>query len=141
MFSLSKIVGRIGIESHDTDRHKRGIFLRNDLGRIEHVESKGQGLILVDDLQVELPLGIVARLDGVEEILSVIVGILTGSALGLVPNKTGFALLRLPVPLDQLGRAIIGNESVCVYTKAVLSSRISSRVPRKKPYHIRSCIA
>lgn len=66
-----------------------------------------------------LPLGETAILDRLKQILTVEVGVLSSSNLSLLPSKTGLALERLPVELDELRGAVISNEAERVHTEAV----------------------
>lgn len=50
------------------------------------------------------------------------VGVLAGDVLGLVPDQACLALLRLPVPLDELGVALVIDEAEGVDAEAVLCS-------------------
>jgi hypothetical protein len=77
-------------------------------------------LVLVHDLDAELPLWTVAGLDGVPEILTVEVGVLAGQDLGFFPDERGLALLGLPVPLDELGGAVLGDQAEGVDAESVL---------------------
>lgn len=101
MLYFSKVVDRVGIKSKYTQGLQRSEFLGDDLGRIQNIEVKAGGLVLIDDLDAELPLREVARFDGIPEILSVKVRILARDMLSLVPDQTGFTLLGLEVPLDE----------------------------------------
>ena len=122
LLDLGEVVGGIDVEPQHAERLQGRQLLRDDLGGVQDVEAKGRGLVLVDNLDVELPLGEVPRLDGVPEILAVVVGVLAGDVLGLVPDKAGPALLRLEVPLDQLRLAIVGDEAIRVDAKTILPS-------------------
>lgn len=102
LFGLGKVVGRVGVQLHNTERLDGDVLLGEDLGGVEKVEAVGQCLLLVDDLNSEFPFGTVSGLDGVPQILSVHVGILASNNLGLFPNQRGLSLLGLPVPLHQL---------------------------------------
>jgi hypothetical protein len=121
LLSLGKVIDGICIQSQHTKRIERGILLWDDLGRVKNVESEGESLVFVENLDVELPLWIVARLNGVPEILSVEVGILASNVLGFVPDQAGFPLLGLPVPFDKLALSFVVYKSKRVDSMAVLA--------------------
>lgn len=119
LLSLGEVVGRVLVQLHDAKLGKRHQLLGNNLGRIHHVEPEGEGLVLVHDLDGELPLGAVSGLDGIIEILAVEISVLASHDLGLLPDKRGLALLGLPVPLHQLGITFLSNETIGVDAEAV----------------------
>lgn len=122
LLGFGKVVDGVCIELEATKRVKRGKFLGDDFGRVQDIKPKGKGLVLFNNLDRELPLRAIARLDGIPEILPVEVGILAGNVLGLVPDQTGLALLRLPVPLDELGVTVFSHEAERVNTETVLGT-------------------
>lgn len=122
LLSLGEVVRGVLIQSQNSQRVQRGKLLRNDLGRVQNIESEFESLVFLDNLSIELPLRVVPRGDGVPEIRTVIVRVLSGDMLSLVPHQTGLALLGLPVPLDELRATVVGHETECVNTKAVLFS-------------------
>ena len=66
-----------------THRHE---LLGDELGRVEQVEVELELVLLLDDLQAQLPFRIVAALDRLEEIAAVEVGVLAGDLLWLRPR-------------------------------------------------------
>ena len=66
------------------DRHQ---LLRDDLGRVEHVEGEAFGLLLGEDLHAQLLLGIGARLDRFPQIAAMEVGIGARDLHRLVPHQ------------------------------------------------------
>lgn len=75
LLRLGEEVVGISVEhqaAHDLDGHQ---FLRHQLGCIEDVEAEFLRLLLGEDLQAKLPLGIFARFDGLPEISPMKVGI------------------------------------------------------------------
>lgn len=126
LLRLGKVVDGVHVQLHDSDLAQRRKLLGDDLGGVEHVEAELQSLLLVDGLHIELPLGKVARLDGVPKILAMEVGILSCNVLRLVPDQAGLALLRLPVPLDELGFALVVDEAKGMNTEAVLAKKLVS---------------
>lgn len=87
LLSLGKVVGRVGVQLHDTEQLDRDIFFRQNLGGVEHVEAISQCLLLVDNLDTELPLGAVSGLNGIPEILAVHVCVLASENLSLFPDQ------------------------------------------------------
>ena len=74
---------------------------------VEHVEVEAVSEVLVEQLQAQLPLGIVAHLDRVPQIAAMEVGIGAVELHRLVPDHRLHALLGLPVELDE-GRLAVG---------------------------------
>jgi hypothetical protein len=58
LLRLGEEVVRISIEHHSTDRRERNQLLRNDLGRVEHIEAVLFRVTLAEHLDRELPLRI-----------------------------------------------------------------------------------
>jgi hypothetical protein len=120
LLRLGEVVGGVAIQLHQAQLRDRHKLLGDDLGGVQQVEAECQRLVLVDNLDAKLPLRAVARLDGIPEILAVEVGVLARNDLRLLPDKTGLALARLPVPLDKLRRAVLLYETVGVDAEAIL---------------------
>ena len=120
LFNLREVVDGVDVQSENAERLQRGQLLWDDLRGIEDVESKGGGLVLVDHLDIELPFREIARLNGIPEILAVIVGVLPSDVLSFIPDKTGLALLGLEVPLDKFRLALVCNQAIGVYAETVL---------------------
>lgn len=76
LLRLGEVVGRVSVQLHHTQLLERGELLGDDLGSIKIIKVEAAGLLLVDDLDRELPLGAVTGLDSVPQILSVHVGVL-----------------------------------------------------------------
>lgn len=119
LFGLGKVVGRVAVEGHLTENLEGSELLGKELGRVEEVEAVSLSLVLVDELNGELPRRGVARLDGLPEISTVEISVLTGEDLSLLPDERGLALLGLPVPLDELGLAVLGNQAEGVHTETI----------------------
>ena len=102
LLGLGEEVVGIAVEHQLADRHDRHQLLRHDLGRVEHVEGERLGLLLGEDLQAQLVLGIGARLDRFPEIAAVEVGIGAGDLDRFVPDQRVRAGLRRPVELDEV---------------------------------------
>ena len=84
--SAKKLSG-LRFEHHAADRAHRHQLLGNDLGRVEHVEAEALRLLLGEDLQAELPLGIGARLDRLPQVAAMEVGVGAGDLHRLVPDQ------------------------------------------------------
>ena len=98
--SAKKLSGLRSSTMRPTGVHRHQL-LGNDLGRVEDVEAEALGLLLGEDLQAELPLGIVAGLDRFPQVAAVEVGIGAGDLDRLVPDQRMGAGDRLPVELDE----------------------------------------
>ena len=83
--SAKKLSG-FRFEDHPADRLERHHLLGDELGRVENVERELRGGFLVERLDGELELGKVARVDGVEQIAALKVGIRAVDLHGLVPD-------------------------------------------------------
>ena len=68
--SAKKLSG-LRFEHEAADRHHRHELLGHELRRVEHVEAEALGLLLGEDLQPELPLGIRAGFDRLPEVAAV----------------------------------------------------------------------
>jgi hypothetical protein len=63
------------IQHESTDPPNGHVLLRDDLGRIEDIEGELRRELLIEELQPELPLGVVTRLNGVPQIAAMEIGI------------------------------------------------------------------
>ena len=72
--------------------HDRHEFFGDDLGRVEKVEAEFVLVLLLDDLETELPFGEVAPLDRLPEVAAVEVRVFAGDLLGLFPHERANAL-------------------------------------------------
>ena len=106
LLGLGEIVVGIAIERHLADAAHRHEFLGDELGRIEEVKVEFELVLLLDDLQPQLPLRIVAALDRFEQVAAVEIGVLAGDLLRLVPHQRLHALDGLPVKLDEARLAL-----------------------------------
>ncbi len=102
LLSFGEVVRWVLVQLHYTNFLQRRQLFWDDLGRVKHIEAERKCLILINDLDSELPLGIVARRDGVEQVGTVRISIFASKGLGLLPIEAGLALFRLPVPFDKL---------------------------------------
>lgn len=119
LLGLGEVVGRVAVEGHLTENLEGSELLGKELGRIKEVEAIGLGLLLIDELNGELPRGGIARLNGLPEISTVEIGVLASEDLSLLPDESGLALLGLPVPLDELGLAVLGHQTEGVHTETI----------------------
>ena len=87
LLGLGEEVVGVAVEHHAADRRHRHQLLGNDLGGVEHVEAELLGLLLGEDLQAQLPLGILARLDRFPQVAAVEVGVGAGDLHRLVPHQ------------------------------------------------------
>ena len=84
---------------------KRHHFLRDQLGRIEHVEGKLRRRLVVERLDRELELGEVAHRDRIVQIATLGIRISAVELHRLVPDEGGGADPGAPVKLDERRRA------------------------------------
>ena len=71
LLGLGEEVVGVAVQHQPADRHDRHQLLRDDLGRVQHVEGEAFGLLLGEELKPELVSGIGARLDRFPEIAAV----------------------------------------------------------------------
>jgi len=82
LLDLRKIVLRILVEDEGADRAERELGVRPNLGEVKDVVAEGLGLLGCHGLDVDLPGRVIARLDGFEEVLDAVFGILTSDPGG-----------------------------------------------------------
>lgn len=119
LLGLGKVVARVTVELHLTQRRDGDELLRNNLGRIKQIKPETQLIILIHNLRTQLPLRIVPILNRLKQILPNEIRVLTRDLLRLFPDHTGATLQRLPVELDKLGIAVVSDETERVHTEAV----------------------
>lgn len=119
LLGLGKVVARVTVELHLTQRRDGDKLLRNNLGRIKQIKPKPQLIILIHNLRTQLPLRIIPILNRLKQILPNEIRVLTRHLLRLFPDHTGATLQRLPVELDELGIAVVSDETESVHTEAV----------------------
>ncbi len=96
-----EVVG-VAVQHHAADRRDGHELLRNELGRVEHVETEFRRVGLAEDLHAELPLRISAGLDRFPQVAAVKVRIGAGDLHGFIPRERVRARQRIPVELDEL---------------------------------------
>ena len=101
LLGLGEEIVRVPIQHHLSDRRQRHQLLRNQLGRIQHVEAECLGLLLGEQLEAELPLRKGAGLDGLPEIAPVEIGISARDLHRFVPVERVGARHRVPVEFDE----------------------------------------
>lgn len=109
------------VQLHNPNGLQRSTLFGNDLGGIKNIESISENILFLDDLDIELPLRPVSRLDCFPEVVAVIVCILARDVLSFVPNKAGLALLSLPMPFDELRVSVFCYKTESVDAKSILS--------------------
>ena len=108
LLGLGEEVVGVAVERQLADAPHRHELLGDELGRVEQVEAERQLVLLVDDLQAELVLGVVAGLDRLPQVAAVEVGVLAGDLLRLVPDERVRAEQRLPVELARASSVAAG---------------------------------
>ena len=86
LLGLGEEIVRHAVEHQPADRHRRQDLLRDELGRIEHVEVEAVGELLVEQLHAQLPFREVAGLDRVPQVAAMEVGIGAVDLDRLVPD-------------------------------------------------------
>ena len=56
LLGLREEIVRIAVEHHPADRRQRHQLLRDDLGRVEHVEAEALGVVLGEHLHAQAPI-------------------------------------------------------------------------------------
>ena len=106
LLGLGKKVVGVAIEGQLADAFDRDEFFRNDFRGIEQIEVELMFVFFLHDLNAELPLRIVAVLDGFPEIAPVKIGVLTGNLLRFIPDDRMHAEERLPVKFHKTRLAL-----------------------------------
>ncbi len=125
LFSFSKEVVGVAIQRHLADTTHRYDLFRNDLRGIEQVKVKTKFVFLLDDLNSEFPLGIIAILNRFPKIAPMKVRILTGNFLRFIPEDCVQTEQRFPVKLHETGLSLIVNKSESMNAKAFHHSQAS----------------
>ena len=115
---LGEVICRVGVQSHLSKDGNGDKLLRDPLGSIQDIEAECQLLIFIHDLDSKLILRISAVLDSIPKIFAVVVRVLAIDGLGFFPQQTCGALLRLPVPSDELAVALFSDHAHGMNTKA-----------------------
>lgn len=97
----------------------RYLFFRPDLSGIEDIKFKVILVRLWNGLDTKLPLGVCAILDGVPQVLSVEIRVLSSNLQCLVPHKTVHTKFRRPMELDEVTLSVLVDQSEGVDTKSL----------------------
>ncbi|MDH6438706.1 hypothetical protein M2158_007247 [Streptomyces sp. SAI-144] len=119
LLGLGEEVLRIAVEHHPADRPDRHLLLRDELRGVEQIEVERELVLLRHQLYAELPLRVLAGLDGVPQIAPVEVRITALALLCLVPHQRVRAQPRLPVELHEGAPALRVHEPEGVHTEAL----------------------
>lgn len=100
LLHIGKEVFRIAVELHFTHLNERKVPMRPDFGEVKGVVGGIARLLLSHDLNTELPAGIFAALNGVEEVARGAVAVFGDDGCCLSVRQVADALLANPVELD-----------------------------------------
>lgn len=106
LFDLGEIVLRVLVQGEAAEAAERHLGLRPHLCQVEDVPAELLRLLGAQNLHVAGPRGVLATLDGVEEVLCVPVGVLGGELPGLVVGEGLVALVGLAVDLHVVEGAV-----------------------------------
>src|SRR5579862_8314054 len=87
LLGFGEEVVRVAVEDLAPDRGDRNQLLRDELGSIQEIETEPLPLRRREDLEAELPLGVVAALDGFPQVAPMEVGVGAGDLDRLVPDE------------------------------------------------------
>lgn len=100
LLDLGKVVLGVLVEGELAKLAQRHLALRPDLGQVKDVPLELLGLLRGQGLDVDGPAGVLAALDGLEEVLGVPVRVLGRHLAGFLVGEGLVALVRLEVNLD-----------------------------------------
>lgn len=106
LLDLCEVVLGVTVEGELSEAAEGHFGLRPDLGEVEDVPAELLGLFGGEDLDVARPGGVLAALDGVEEVLGVPVGVSSGEVAGFLVGEGLVALVCLAVNLDVVEGAV-----------------------------------
>jgi hypothetical protein len=118
LLGLGEEVVRVAVQRHAADDAQRHQLFRHDLRGVEDVERKRLGLRFGNDLQREVVLRVMARLDRFPQIAAVEVGVGAVDLHRFVPHQRVRAGHRQPVELDEVRLALVVDETVRVHAEA-----------------------
>lgn len=119
LLDLGKVVLRVLVEGQLAEPAERHLALRPDLGQVKDVPLELLGFLWLEDLHVDGPAGVLAALNGLEQVLGVPVGVLAGHLGRLLVGEVLDALVRLEVDLDVDKGAVGPDKLVSVARVAV----------------------
>ena len=100
LFDLRIPIDRIFVEHQLADFDQRIILMRPDLGQIERIDAIGLGILIGHDLPFERPARVIAFVDRVEQVATVIVAVLARFLDCLVLRQMGIAAFRPDVGVE-----------------------------------------
>ena len=100
LFDFGEVIDGVLVKGHFTESAEWDFALGPDFGQIKDVPAEFLGLFRCQDLHVTSPRGEVARLDLLKEILSGVIGILSGHLAGGIIVEDFDSLVDLEVELD-----------------------------------------
>jgi hypothetical protein len=119
LLGLGEEVVRVAVQHEPADGLHRYELFGHELGGVEHVEAERVRLVLREDLQAELVLGIGARLDRLPEVAPVEVRVGPRDLHGLVPVERVGARERVPVELHEARLTALVDEPECVHAESL----------------------
>src|SRR3546814_6804737 len=117
---------RISDWSSDVCSSDLNILLGDQLRRVEHVIGLLGRPTLIEDLNPQIPLRIIARGNRLEQVASVEIGVGPRDLHRLVPRRGLDAQHRLPVELDEAALALRIDEAEAVDAEDRKSTRLNS---------------
>jgi hypothetical protein len=110
LFDLGKVVDGVLVEGHLADFAERDFVVGPDLGQVKDVPAELLGFFRREDLDVDGPRGVIARLDLLKEILGGVIGVGSGEIAGLLVVEGLDALVDLEVDLDIVEVSVLVDE-------------------------------
>ncbi len=118
LLGLGEEVVRVAVEGHLAELLHRHQLLGDDFGRVQQVEVELVLVGLLDHLHAQLPLEVVAHLDGLPHVAAVEVRVLAGDLQRFVPDQREGAGHRLPVEFDEAADALGVDQAEGVHAEA-----------------------
>ena len=106
LLDLGEVVLGVLVEGELAEATQGHLSLGPDLGQVEDVPAELLSLLRAQGLDVDGPRGVLAALDGVEQVLGVPVGVLRSQTAGLLIVHGFAALISLQVDLDVVESAV-----------------------------------
>ena len=140
LLGLGEKVVDTAIEHQPADAPNRYLFLRDQFGGVEHIEVKLLGELFVEELQAQLPLGVVARLNRIPQIAPMKVRIGAVDLHRFVPHDRLQPELGFPMKLHE-GRFTLGvDQAKGMNAKAFHEAeRARNRPVRHNPHNACGC--
>jgi len=123
LFGFCEKIVRVAVEHHFSQWRNRYQFFRDQLGRVKNIEIKLMLIFLRDDLDTELPLRVIARLNGVPQITAMEVRVFACELLRFVPHQRASAYTWAPVKFDEVRLALRVDETKGVHAEALHASQ------------------